>query len=171
MKDELFGEVISSYSTADAVEDGVLVPITKHDLVTRTVWEWLVEHTPMDSQPPCWPVEMMGWFRAGSVTQKEALKYIAKYGKEAQEKYERQVRDNKALALAKGLIGSNARQAMQAEERGDTLMLYAQLRDVGAYVQKHIIASLGDKYTPNCQTMYLRPNEVGGVTLMFPEDD
>ena len=172
MSNDLFGEPISTYTSQQAVEDGVLVAVSPRDTVTRTAWEWMVEHAPMDSQPPsCWPVDMMGWFRAGSISKQDALKMIAKHGKEAQQKYEAQVRDNKALALSRGLIARDSRAAIRAEESGNIFTVYARLKDVGAYVQQHIIASLDSEPTPNCQVLYLRPNELGGVTLMFPEDN
>ena len=172
MATDLFGEPISVYTAQQAAEDGVLVPVSPRDAVTRTAWEWIVEHTPMDAEPPsCWPVDMMGWFRAGSISKQDALKMIAKHGKEAQQKYEQQVRDNKTLALSRGLIARDSRAATRAEEAGQIFTLYVRLKDIGAYVQQHIIASLDREPSPNCQTMYLRPNELGGVTLMFPEDN
>lgn len=167
--EDVFGPVISSYSSQQAVEDGVLVAVTKQDAVTRSVLEFLLKHTPMGAQPPYnWPVDMMGWFRAGSINRKDALKMIAKHGKEAQAKYEEQVRHNKALALSKGLIGKYERQAKQAEDQGSILKIFIELTPAEPV---DILARVADCKTGRTQTMYLRPNEIGGVTLMFPEDN
>lgn len=162
---ELFGEPISTYISEQAVEDGVLVAITKRDLVTRSVWDFLAAKTPLDSKPPAsWPVDMIGWFRAGSITQKDALKLIAKHGREAQQQYEQQVRDKKALALASGLIARDSRAAIRAEDAGEIFTLYA-------IENGEILLELAAQPRLQYQVMYLRPNELGGVTLMFPEDN
>jgi hypothetical protein len=169
--EKLFGKPIYTYTAQQAVEDGYLVAVTERDLVTRSVWNLLVAKTPLGSEPPDrWPVEMMGWFRAGSITQKDALKMIAKHGIEAQKKYEEKIRHDKALALAKGLIGSHDRQAKQSEDAGRTYMLYAlETNDVlsGLRTEQPVGTGFDQKFT----TMYLRPNECGGVTLLLPEDD
>jgi hypothetical protein len=168
--EDVFGEPISVYTTEQAVEDGFLVAVTPRDVATRSVWEWLKEKTPMDSKPPdCWPVDMMGWFRAGGISQKAAAKLIAQHGLEAQAKYEEQVRHDKALALCRGLIGSNSRQAIKAEESGQIFEIYADENATTILGIKSVPRE--DKHTPPYRVMYLRPNEVGGVTLMFPEDN
>jgi len=168
---EIFGEPISVYTSAQGVEDGFLVAVTARDIVTRSVWERLVAKTPLTAEPPnCWPVEMMGWFRAGSITQKEALKFIAKHGVEAQKKFEEKVRHDKALALARGLIGKYERQAISAEyDRGETFTIYAA-------EDGEKIRGVEEHHAPDClqcphKVMYLRPNELRGCTLMFPEDN
>lgn len=118
-------EVISTYSDAQAIEDGILVAVNRQDRVSRAVWEFLVEHAPEGAQPPnCWPVEMLGWFQASKIGKTEAAKLIAELGAEgAQKKFERMVADRKALALTKGIISTHARQAVKVYEentrRGD----------------------------------------------------
>lgn len=170
---KIFGEPISTYSAQQAVEDGVLVAITRHDAVTRTAWEWIKDRVPLDAQPPnCWPVNLMGWFQAGDISPLAARKMIAKRGLEAQKEYEQKVRHDKTLALTQGLISRESQIAIRKEEQGGGIhTLYIRLRDIGKNTQQHILASLDDTETPNCQTVYLRPNECGGVTLMFPEDN
>lgn len=65
-------EVVSSYSDANAVDDGVLVPVSGKNLMTRTVFEFLAKNTPLHTaEPPAnWPVEMMGWFKSGTISKK-----------------------------------------------------------------------------------------------------
>ncbi len=156
---------IYSYTAQQAVEDGVLVAVSAKDLVTRACWDWLASTTPLDSQPPAsWPVEMMGWFRAGSISQAEALKRIAKYGQEAQAKFEQEVRDNKAKALAVGLIGTHgpiARRVYENNDGGGIWCGWAVVRDGKL---------LAFSETSGSQKLWMIPNEQGGITLMFPED-
>jgi hypothetical protein len=141
--------VISSYTSEQVIEDGVLVAVTKKDLVTRAVWDWLVEKTPMTAQPPsCWPVEMMSWFRAGEVTKKNPQD-------------EQKVRDNKARALASGLIGSESKTAIRVYEAGDIYKIH---------VEESATTIRGVVKTESGRELWLMPNEVGGVTLMFPSD-
>lgn len=165
--------VIYSYTSEQAAEDGVLVPVTKRDAVTRALWEYLVQKAPKTSQPPCaWPVEMMGWFKAGKITRDAALKLIAEYGAtEAQARLERMAADNKALALARGLIGRDAATAKRVYEQ-----------NIGGGIHKVIVAEtdaeivgLIDWEIPagakqRSRVIWMIPNELGGVTVMFPED-
>src|SRR6266481_1477000 len=105
-------DVIATYTDAQACDDGVLIAINAKDRVTRSVWEWLVEHAPKTSQPPsCWPVDMMGWFGATSIKKAEAAKLIVKHSKDAQKVFDRIIADRKAAALCRGLIGRDRTQA------------------------------------------------------------
>jgi hypothetical protein len=159
-------DVISVYSDKNAVEDGALVAINRRDRVTRPVWSYLWKHTPMTSQPPNrWPVDMMGWFRAGAIKKDEALKLIAKHGAEAQKKYEEEIRDKKAAALAGGIISTHSQQARRVYEGnigGGIYCLWA-VTTSGVLSELSATETFGDK-------LWLIPNENGGVTLMFPED-
>lgn len=162
---KIFGEPISVYTDRDAVEDGVLVSVNERDRVSRACWEWLAQSTPLGSKPPnCWPVEMMGWFRAGDISPTEALKRIAKHGKEAQAKFEREVRDKKALALAIGLIGTHGPIARRIYENNEGGGIWAGW----AVVQQGTIVGFNEN--SGSQRLWLIPNEQGGLTLMFPED-
>ena len=163
--EEIFGEPISIYTDNDAVEDGCLVAINAKDRVSRACWEWLAQSTPLGSKPPdCWPVELMGWFQAGNISQPEALKRIAKHGTEAQAKFEREVRDKKAKALASGLIGTHgtiARRVYENNEGGGIWAGWAVVRDG---------TLLAFNESSGSQKLWLIPNEQNGLTLMFPED-
>jgi hypothetical protein len=181
--DDFWGEPISTYSDAEAVDDGVLVPITKKDRCTRPVFSFLAENTPMGAQPPDrWPVEMMGWFRAEAMKREEALKLIAEFGKNgAQAKFLEIIRDRKALALAKGLIGSEeltARRIYENNEGGGIHKVFVATGATGEIVgispieiPRDDAGNLGWK--PNgspTTTLWLLPNELGGITLLLPED-
>jgi len=164
-----WGEPISTYSDADAIEDGVLVPITAKDRATRSVFDFLASHTPMGSQPPAnWPV-MRGWFRAEAIRREQALKLIPELGKDgAQAKFTEMIRERKALAMAKGLIGREertARRIYENNEGGGIHKLYAAVV-VGEILGLLPKPGLG----ADDKTLWLIPNELGGITLMFPED-
>lgn len=161
-------EVISTYTDGEAVADGILVAISKQDRVTSAVWSWLTAKAP-DKPPNCWPVDLMGWFRA-TPDKKQALALLVKYGAEdGQKRLNQMIRDNKALAMSKGLLGTHASAARRT---------YEQNTDGGIY-KLYALANL-DKIDglavtdpgPNCYSwiLWILPNENGGVTLMFPED-
>src|SRR5882672_424324 len=163
----IFGpeDVISTYSDSQAIEDGILVAINPRDRVTRSVWEWLVENQPKGNQPPnCWPVGMIGWFKATAITKREALELIAKHGaKEGQEKYERQVRDRKAHALSIGVIDQNRDRAKRTYDEnldGGIFKLLARVEG-GQIIE---LGPTGDV------ALWLLPNENEGISLMFPSD-
>lgn len=141
--EEFFGPMISTYTDAQAVEDGTLVAVTRKDRVTRAVWNWLIESLPESPKPPdCWPVEMMGWFRAKSA-------------------------DDRALAAARGLIGMHGTRAHEVYEKnldGGIFTLVATERD------GKIDSLLAFGVEP-AKTLWLLPNENDGVTLLFPEDN
>ncbi len=158
-------DVVSTYSDREAVQDGILVAINSTDRVSRAVWEFLATHTPMTSQPPRnWSVDMMGWFRAGNIKKVDAVKLIAEHGKDgAQAKFEKTIRDNKALALASGLIareGKTARKVYDEKIGGGIFSIFAKLKN----------EKLAELSPVDGTKLWLLPNENGGLTLMFPED-
>jgi hypothetical protein len=141
---EIFGEVISSYPDSQAVEDGILVPITEQDRVTRACWEWMADRLG-DSPPNGWPVELMGYIGAAK-------------GAEG--------RDDRALAASKGLTEQHRRQATRVWEEnigGGVYKLYADTRG-------EAIRGISGSDTTDDVTLWIIPNELGGVTLMFPSD-
>lgn len=143
--------IISRYTDADAREDGVLVAINKKDRLTRTVFEFLAAHTPLGSKPPNrWPVDLRGWFGA--------------IGTEAE-------RDTKAVALAAGLIGSHERTARRIYREnigGGIWTGWAAVKDgVLVAFQEADATGLNPAETVK---LWLLPNELGGLTLMFPDD-
>ena len=165
--DNVFGEPISVYTDDNAVEDGILVPVTKQDRVTRPLWAWLTENTPLAAEPPnCWPVDMLGWFR--TKPDKLQARKIAAGGPEALAKHEEEVRNKKALALADGLICCHRRQAMTVYEQNIDGGIYKLLASVTngkiTGINETGIAVAGDR------TLWFVPNELGGLTMMFPED-
>lgn len=143
---EIFGEVISSYPDSQAVEDGILVPITQQDRVTRAAWEWMADKLG-DSPPNCWPVELMGYIGAAK-------------GAEGN--------DDRALAASKGLIGQHRRQATKVWDE-----------NIGGGVYKLVARTVngaimgiteGEEDSGTFMKLWIIPNELGGVTLMFPSD-
>ena len=160
-------DVISTYTDAQACDDGVLIALNAKDRVTRSVWEWLVEKGPVTAQPPSrWPVDMMGWFGATSIKKAEAAKLIAKHGKDSQSVLERIVVDRKAAALSRGLISANRSLATHVYEHNVGGGIYK----VHALENNGQIESLTDISSLVNTTLWLLPNENGGISLMFPED-
>lgn len=43
--------IVSTYTDAEAIEDGTLVAINRKDRVTRAAFDFLVEFAPADAQP------------------------------------------------------------------------------------------------------------------------
>jgi len=163
-------EVISTYTDGQACEDGILVALNAKDRVSRALWEYLVEHAPKGPKPPaCWPVDLMGWFQAEKISKVEALKLIAEHGKdEAQKKFERIIADRKALAMASALIRTHTKQATRVYEENIGGGIYKLFASVDA---QGTIQSLGALDTDSkTVTLWLLPNENGGITLLFPED-
>lgn len=160
-------DVVSTYTDAEACDDGVLIALNATDRVMCTMVNYLTEKAPKSSQPPsCWPVEMMTWFRAASISKAEAQKLVAKHGQEAQRLFEQIVADRKALALCRGLISRDRQRAVRQYEQntdGGIFKLYA-IENNGQ------IAKLSESQEPNSTTLWFMPNENGGITLMFPED-
>lgn len=160
-------DVISVYSDADAVEDGVLVAVTKKDRVSRAAFEYLIQHALLTVEPPQnWPVELMGFIQADKVSKAEALKIVAEHGLDAQKEFEKKVRSNRALALAKGIIGRDASTAKRVHEQnigGGIYTLYPKVQD-GKFTE------LGTRGSKESERFWIVPNEVGGVTLLLPED-
>jgi hypothetical protein len=152
MNNLTFGPVISSYTSEQAVDDGVLVAVTTKDMVTRQVFDFLSRYAAGAEQPPdCWPIELMTWVRAAAMPREVALKLIAELGKDgAQAHFKKRIGDNRACSMAKGLIDVNLRQAQKVYDD-----------NIGGGIWKHEALD---------RTFWLVPNELGGMTLMFPED-
>jgi hypothetical protein len=73
---------------------------------------------------------------------------------------------DKSLAAVKGLIGSHSSQARRVWDEnigGGVYKLFADMR--GA-----VIRGLSGSETTDDVELWLIPNEVGGITLMFPSD-
>ena len=154
-------EVISTYTDAQAVDDGTLVAVTPKDRVTSALWGFMAEH--LDDTPPAgWPVGLMDY-----ATARSKADGLAEVGL------------RRALAAARGLIDVNRQQATRIYEEnigggiwtgyiqqgaGDVITgfdLTDSLTSIGGDGRTH---SVGDR------RVWLIPNEQGGLTLMFPED-
>ena len=143
-------DVISSYSDAQAVDDGMLVAIEKHDRCTHNLFAALVRDLPKGAQPPDrWPVSLMEWFSAGKGEKGD---------------------NQRALAAVKGMIGThspNARRIYDENIDGGILTLWIERKGDGAIIglreQEADIQAVA-------VSVWLIPNEVGGITAMFPED-
>lgn len=144
--------IIFSYTDADAQEDGLLVAIDRKNRVTRAVFDFLTEAAPHGAKPPDrWPVDLFGWFRAKDNTEEGRMA--------------------KAVALAKGLIGSHEPQARKVYDEnigGGIWTAYAPL------LKGELVALVPEADAKPHEMMgkklWLIPNELAGVTLMFPED-
>jgi len=160
-------DVISTYTDAQACDDGVLIALNAKDRMTRTVWEWLAAKAPKTSRPPAnWPVEMMTWFRAEKISREDAQQLIAKHGKDAQKVLNRIMADRKAAALSRGLISANRSLASHVYEHNVGGGIYK----VHALENSGHIESLTEISSLVNTTLWLVPNENDGITLMFPED-
>lgn len=164
--DNLFGEVIHSYTAQQAVEDGVLVAVSPRDMVTCAVWTYLKEKVELGKNDPphSWPIPLFKWLRIGTLTQEQALKMIAKSGLEAQQEFEYQIRHDRALALSEGLMDRDRQQAQRAEDAGGIYELHVD--DAGGVLRGLVNTGGG-----TTRTLWMRPNDLGGMTLMFPEDN
>jgi len=124
----VFGDVIYSYGDEQAVEDGILVAVSKIDRVTIAVWVWLEAQIAAD--------------HGGEVPDDEPLAtataWIAEYGKRAAEVWTENI-------------------------GGGVFQL--------AYDSKAMRVILGDEADDEMSgSLWMIPNEVGGMTLMFPSD-
>jgi len=153
--------VISSYTEEQAVDDGTLVKVSDGDRVTRPAFEFMCAHLG-DTPPSYWPVDLMGYATARSKA--ETLDEVGL---------------RRAVAAALGLIaafGPGARKVYDENLGGGIYTLFAQtgsngadgdvitrLVPVGGHDADHVDHGAGRR-------LWLLPNEVGGLTLMFPED-
>lgn len=143
-------DVISSYTDEQAIDDGMLVTIGKRDRCTHNLFAALVRDLPKGAQPPDrWPVSLLEWFGAGDGEKGDNMR---------------------ALAALKGMIGTHGPNAHRIYEQnidGGILTLWIDREGDGA------IIGLREQET-DVQTVAVRvwliPNEVGGLTAMFPED-
>ena len=144
--DDLWADapVISTYTDAQAVEDGVLVKLWAADRCTRAVWEWLCEHLEADQTPEGWPLPLLACWEASTAARR-------------------------ALAALGGLIARYEQQARTTYEEnrdGGILTLYVVEDDDG----RIRALRLGEDPSEPSRTLWLIPNEVGGLTVLFPED-
>lgn len=143
--------VISSYTDEQAVDDGVLVEMGDRNRATQAVFSWLKETVALPSwgvPPTNWPVELMMFCAAG-----RAIKAGTEGGARV-----------KAEAAIRGLIGSCGPQARR---------IYEQNIGGGVWVRYYeplAHALLQNDPKSDAKRLWMLPNEIGGMTLMFPED-
>ena len=154
-------EVISRYSDENALEDGVLVAVSKRDRVTVGVFAFLGEAAPENDGPPPsrWSVPLLEWCRAKTA-------------------------DTKAAALANGFIEAHRGHAQRADEAGDFLVAYLITTNgkLSGFALDETNRKLGrPRNTPRedppespagdpWRKVWLVPNELHGLTLMFPDE-
>ncbi len=137
--------VISTYTDAQAVEDGVLVKLWDADRCIRAVWEWLCEHLEADQTPEDWPLSLLACWEASTAA-------------------------GRALAALGGLIYRYEQEARATHEEnrdGGILVLRVLLDERG-----QIVGLRPGKPCPEepSRRLWLLPNELGGLTVLFPED-
>lgn len=143
---EDFDFVISSYDDGQAVEDGFLVPVGKQDRVTRTCWEWMAEKLG-DKPPNQWTINLMGYV-------------MAKDG------------NDRALAASGGLLDTHSREAQRIYDEnigGGIFTLWVDEDDEGIKGVYQERDRTEDEREPMTKLWFI-PNELGGMTLMFPSD-
>ena len=134
--------VISTYTDQDAVEDGVLVKLDDKHRVTRTVYDFLSTRIPA-SPPLRWPLSP---------------------GLEAMYPYKDQ--DFKLAALLAGLFSRYGARAKQIYENNEAGGIWFAALDA----TNDTILGLRPGAEKGPFKLWLMPNELGGLTLMFPED-
>lgn len=133
-------EVIYSYTDQDAVTDGVLVPVNAKDRVTRAVWDFISARVASNRPPLRWPL-------SGSVKAMYPLDTDA---------------DWRTCALCVGLLEHYSEPARLLYDN-DTLW----------HAKLEATATTLDSISPGSKEalqVWILPNELGGLTLMFPED-
>jgi len=123
----IFGDVIYSYGDEQAVEDGILVAVSKIDRVTIAAWVWL-----------------------------EAQIAAAN---------DNEVPDDEPLATATAWIAEHSAEARRVWSKnigGGVFQLLYDSKATRVVPLKPWDEMDGD--------LWLIPNEVGGMTLMFPSD-
>ena len=140
MAHDLFGPVIYSYTDEQAREDGVLVAVSRKDRVTQAFWAWLTEEVQTWDSPP------VRWpiELFGFCRAKTA--------------------DDKALATVAGLLDTFRREATRIYEQNIGGGIWER------YYEPQARMLLDKKPGLDHKTLWLIPNELGGVTLLFPED-
>ncbi len=151
-------QVISQYTDKQACEDGEVVPVTPKDRVTRSLWAFLADH--LDEKPPTgWPVGLMDWCTIRKDDPEPGMR--------------------RALAASKGLIDVNRIQAARIYEEnigggiwqgfiqqgaGDVITGFDVTDSTTSIDSEGQSCNVGDR------RVWLMPNELGGLTLMFPGD-
>jgi hypothetical protein len=139
--------VISKYTDEQACEDGTLVAVTPRDRVTSAVWGFVSEHLG-DTPPFGWPVGLLAWCAIRDDDPEPGMR--------------------RALAATKGLIDVNRTEATRIYEDNIGGGIWDGYIQQGA---DDVITGFDRTDGPGGdRRVWLMPNELGGLTLMFPED-
>ena len=154
--DEL--DLIHAYTDENALEDGVIVAITKKHRATNGVFVYQGEHAPEgDNGPPQnWPVPLLEWMAAKTDNQK-------------------------AMALARGFIEGHTGHAERCN--GDLIVDCITNPQTDKIVSVELDAAqmgrtavaIADQQRRHAEgrpgrRMWMLKNECDGYTLMFPEE-
>ncbi len=146
----LTGEVISQYGDQQALSDGVLVAVTDTDRCTRTLFEDLAQWLPDDQPPNRWPIDLLTWCRG------------------------KQDGPTRAMSACKGLCATSKLAVSQAEgsavKRWFILANREKDRLAVPVIRTLIEHEPTEDQQPSATTIWLLPNERGGVTMMYPSD-
>jgi len=132
--------VAYAYTDEMALDDGVVVAVTRLDRVTGTVLTWLEQEIETWKSPARnWPVELLKYINADTPLEK-------------------------ALAAIAGLMTVKAPEARKIYEQNIGGGIWVRFYDA----QKKELT--GHEQGVESVRLWLMPNEMGGMTLMFPED-
>lgn len=145
--------VVSTYTDEEAVDDGVLVAVGPQMRVTRNLFNFLAE-TLGEEPPTNWPVGLIQY--AGASRQAEPGL-------------------SRAAAACAGLITTSAVAAKRVYDEnigGGIWKGTIQLGATGADNQPIVTGfDVGSEVEDaGNKVVWLMPNELGGLTLMFPSD-
>ncbi len=135
--------IISTYTDAEACEDGVLVALTQRDRCTRALFEDLVRYLPY-SPPKGWPVDLFGYIAAASKDDPGL----------------------RAAAACKGIFGRHA-PILHADPSASPCALWMIRRGSGNPITDLVETHPDDN---SGFEIWITVNELGGLTLMYPSD-
>lgn len=138
------GNVVVSYTDQDAVTGGVLIPPNDVDRITIAVWNFMCARAP-ENAPYRWPFD--------SPTSEAMYPYLKRV-------------ESKVILLCRGITARYSLRAREIYENNEAGGIwYAALDHTD-----DTILGLRPGATDGLSRLWLLPNELGGVTLMFPED-
>ncbi len=154
-------DVISTYTAGQAVADGMMVAVTPRDLVTIGLFSHLAEVAPMTGQPPAeWPVPIVAFCKGRAADVIEAIG-------------EENARKVVAAALCVGLIDHHRVQAQRIHVQNIQGGIFT------GYVLNDGTRCTGFHVAPDeteleehfgRRRVWLMPNEMDGITMMFPSE-
>lgn len=150
-------DLISTYTAGQAVEDGMLVQVSKRDLVTIGLFTHLTELAPMEGPPPPgWPIPLVAFFK-GRDKEKPDPQAVA-------------------AALCVGLIDAHRIQAQRIYDDNTGGGIYTGfVLSTSGRLSGFYGAPDWEKRQPAGGSVegvkvWLMPNELGGMTFLFPSE-